>query len=175
MSPKDVLSCCKGVTAPESFAEFSADNIRDMFRVMMQLAVVMTFAAACPIVKVGRLAGQFAKPRSAPTETQDGVELPSYRGDIVNGMDFTAEARVADPSRLVQGYNQSAATLNLLRAFAHGGYADLHRVHGWNLGFVSRTRQGERYADLADRITEGPGLHGGLRHHRRIPCPPCTK
>ena len=150
----------QGGDCAESFAEFSADNIRDMFRVMMQMAVVMTFAAACPIVKVGRLAGQFAKPRSTPTETQDGVELPSYRGDIVNGMDFTAEARVADPSRLVQGYNQSAATLNLLRAFAHGGYADLHRVHGWNLGFVSRTRQGERYADLADRITEALGFMG---------------
>ena len=148
----------QGGDCAESFAEFSADNIRDMFRVLMQMAVVMTFAAACPVVKVSRLAGQFAKPRSAPTETQDGVELPSYRGDIVNGMDFTAEARVADPSRLVQGYNQSSATLNLLRAFAHGGYADLHRVHGWNLGFVSRTAQGERYADLADRITEALGF-----------------
>ena len=148
----------QGGDCAESFAEFSADNIRDMFRVLMQMAVVMTFAAACPIVKVGRLAGQFAKPRSAPTEAMDGTELPSYRGDIVNGMEFTPEARVPDPSRLVQGYNQSAATLNLLRAFAHGGYADLHRVHGWNLGFVSRTSQGARYADLADRITEALGF-----------------
>ena len=148
----------QGGDCAESFAEFSADNIRDMFRVLMQMAVVMTFAAACPIVKVGRLAGQFAKPRSAPTEALDGTELPSYRGDIVNGMDFTAEARMPDPARLLQGYNQSAATLNLLRAFAHGGYADLHRVHGWNLGFVSRTSQGARYADLADRITEALGF-----------------
>ena len=148
----------QGGDCAESFAEFSADNIRDMFRVLMQMAVVMTFAAACPIVKVGRLAGQFAKPRSAPTEALDGVELPSYRGDIVNGMEFTAEARVPDPARMLQGYNQSAATLNLLRAFAHGGYADLHRVHGWNLGFVSRTSQGARYADLADRITEALGF-----------------
>lgn len=148
----------QGGDCAESFAEFNADNIRDMFRVLMQMAVVMTFAAACPIVKVGRVAGQFAKPRSAPTESQDGVELPSYRGDIVNGMPFTPEARVADPKRLVQGYNQASATLNLLRAFAHGGYADLHRVHGWNLGFVARTAQGGRYADLADRITEALGF-----------------
>ena len=144
----------QGGDCAESFAEFSADNIRDMFRVLMQMAVVMTFAAACPIVKIGRLAGQFAKPRSAPTETQDGTELPSYRGDIVNGMEFTPEARAADPGRLLRSYHQSASTLNLLRAFAHGGYADLHRVHGWNLGFVSQTSQGARYADLADRITE---------------------
>ncbi len=144
----------QGGDCAESFAEFSADNIRDTFRVLMQMAVVMTFAAACPIIKVGRLAGQFAKPRSASTEVQDGVELPSYRGDIVNGMEFTTEARAADPSRLLQGYHQSSATLNLLRAVAHGGYADLRRVHGWNLDFVSRTAQGERYAGLADRITE---------------------
>jgi 3-deoxy-7-phosphoheptulonate synthase len=148
----------QGGDCAESFAEFNADNIRDMFRVLMQMAVVMTFAAACPVVKIGRLAGQFAKPRSAPTETQDGVELPSYRGDIINGMEFTNEARTADPARLLQGYHQSSSTLNLLRAFAHGGYADLHRVHGWNLGFVSRTPQGERYADLADRITEALGF-----------------
>ena len=144
----------QGGDCAESFAEFSADNIRDTFRVLMQMAVVMTFAAACPIVKVGRLAGQFAKPRSAPTETRGDLELPSYRGDTVNGMEFTAEARTADPDRLLRGYHQSSATLNLLRAFAHGGYADLRRVHGWNQGFVSRTAQGERYAGFADRITE---------------------
>jgi 3-deoxy-7-phosphoheptulonate synthase len=144
----------QGGDCAESFAEFSADNIRDTFRVLMQMAVVMTYAAACPIVKVGRLAGQFAKPRSTPTESVDGVELPSYRGDMVNGMDFTPLARAADPKRLIQGYNQSAATLNLIRAFAHGGYADLHRVHGWNLGFVARTAQGERYEDIADRISQ---------------------
>ena len=144
----------QGGDCAESFAEFSADNIRDTFRVLMQMAVVMTFAAACPIVKVGRLAGQFAKPRSAPTETRGDLELPSYRGDTVNGMEFTAEARTADPDRLLRGYHQSSATLNLLRAFAHGGYADLRRVHGWNQGFVSHTAQGERYAGFADRITE---------------------
>ncbi len=148
----------QGGDCAESFAEFGADNIRDMFRLLMQMAAVMTFAAACPVVKVGRLAGQFAKPRSAPTEVREGVELPSYRGDIVNGMEFTAEARTADPARLLRGYHQSSATLNLLRAFARGGYADLRRVHGWNLGFVSRTAQGERYADLADRISEALGF-----------------
>ncbi len=126
----------QGGDCAESFAEFSANNIRDTFRVLLQMAVVLTFGAAMPVVKVGRMAGQFAKPRSAPTETIDGVELPSYRGDIINGMEFNAEARMPDPERMVQAYSQSAATLNLLRAFAQGGYADLHQVHRWNLGFV---------------------------------------
>ncbi|HYM30300.1 MAG TPA: 3-deoxy-7-phosphoheptulonate synthase class II [Candidatus Cybelea sp.] len=144
----------QGGDCAESFAEHSADNIRDMFRVLLQMAVVLTFAAACPVVKVGRLAGQFAKPRSAPTEVRDGVELPSYRGDIINDMEFTAEARRPDPNRLIQAYSQSAATLNLLRAFAQGGYADLHRVHGWNLGFLKSSPQGERFREMAGRITE---------------------
>src|SRR5207302_1020475 len=117
-------------------------------------AVVLTFGAACPIVKVGRLAGQFAKPRSSDTETQNGVSLPSYRGDIINGLDFDAAAREPDPQRMVQAYSQSAATLNLLRAFAQGGYADLHRVHAWNQDFVESSPQGERYRALADRLTE---------------------
>ncbi|TXH34157.1 MAG: 3-deoxy-7-phosphoheptulonate synthase class II [Rhodospirillaceae bacterium] len=144
----------QGGDCAESFAEFSANNIRDTFRVLLQMAVVLTFGAALPVVKVGRMAGQFAKPRSAPTESIDGVELPSYRGDIINGIDFTAEARVPDPERLVQSYNQSAATLNLLRAFAQGGFADLHKVHRWNLDFVADSPLGHRYKELADRLSE---------------------
>jgi len=144
----------QGGDCAESFAEFNANNIRDTFKVLLQMAVVLTFGAACPVVKVGRMAGQFAKPRSAPTEKIGEVELPSYRGDIVNGIDFTADARVPDPERLVQSYNQSAATLNLLRAFAQGGFADLHKVHRWNLDFVADSPQGHRYAELADRLNE---------------------
>jgi 3-deoxy-7-phosphoheptulonate synthase len=144
----------QGGDCAESFAEFHPDNIRDTFRVLLQMAVVLTYGAACPVVKVGRLAGQFAKPRSSDTETVDGVSLPSYRGDMINGMDFTEAARVPDPERLVQAYNQSAATLNLLRAFAQGGYADLHKVHQWTLGFVADSPQGERYRDLANRLDE---------------------
>ena len=144
----------QGGDCAESFAEFHPDTIRDTFRVLLQMAVVLTFGAACPVVKVGRMAGQFAKPRSSDTETRDGVTLPSYRGDNVNGMEFTAEARRPDPDRLVQGYNQSAATLNLLRAFAQGGYADLQKVHQWNLGFVADSPLGERYRDLANRLDE---------------------
>jgi 3-deoxy-7-phosphoheptulonate synthase len=144
----------QGGDCAESFAEHSADNIRDTFRVLMQMAVVMTYAGSSPVVKVGRMAGQFAKPRSGPTEKIDDVELPSYRGDMVNGMDFTAEDRKPDPDRLLQAYSQAAATLNLLRAFAQGGYADLHRVHGWNMGFVAGTAQGERYQEMADRISD---------------------
>ena len=144
----------QGGDCAESFAEFHPDNIRDTFRVLLQMAVVLTFGAACPVVKVGRMAGQFAKPRSSDTETRDGVTLPSYRGDNVNGMEFTAAARRPDPDRMVQGYNQSAATLNLLRAFAQGGYADLQKVHQWNLGFVADSPLGERYRDLANRLDE---------------------
>jgi len=144
----------QGGDCAESFAEFHPDNIRDTFRVLLQMAVILTFGAGLPIVKVGRLAGQFAKPRSAPTEIQNDVELPSYRGDMVNGMEFTQEARTPDPNRLLQVYNQSASTLNLLRAFAQGGYADLHKVHQWTLGFVADSSQAERYRDLADRIQE---------------------
>ncbi|MBL6932671.1 MAG: 3-deoxy-7-phosphoheptulonate synthase class II [Rhodospirillales bacterium] len=144
----------QGGDCAESFAEFHPDNIRDMFRVLLQMAVVLTYGAACPVVKVGRMAGQFAKPRSGDTETIDGVTLPSYRGDMINAMDFTPEARIPDPARLEQGYNQAAATLNLLRAFAQGGYADLHKVHQWNLSFVADSPSGERYRDLADRLDE---------------------
>jgi 3-deoxy-7-phosphoheptulonate synthase len=144
----------QGGDCAESFAEFSANNIRDTFRVLLQMAVVLTFGAALPVVKVGRMAGQFAKPRSAPTETIDGVELPSYRGDIVNGIEFDKSTRAPDPERLAQAYNQSAATLNLLRAFAQGGFADLHKVHRWNLDFVADSPLGHRYAEMADRLSE---------------------
>ncbi len=121
---------------------------------MLQMAIVLTYGAAVPIVKVGRVAGQFAKPRSADSETIDGVTLPSYRGDMINAMEFTPQAREPDPRRLIQAYNQSAATLNLLRAFSQGGYADLHQVHLWNLGFVADSPQGDRYRDLAERLNE---------------------
>ncbi len=144
----------QGGDCAESFAEFHPNNIRDTFRVMLQMAVVLTFGASCPVVKLGRMAGQFAKPRSAPTETQSGTELPSYRGDIVNGIEFDADARQPDPQRLLRAYNQAAATLNLLRAFAQGGFADLHKVHRWNLEYVSGSPQGERYEELAGRIDE---------------------
>ncbi|PPR26249.1 MAG: Phospho-2-dehydro-3-deoxyheptonate aldolase [Alphaproteobacteria bacterium MarineAlpha10_Bin1] len=144
----------QGGDCAESFAEFHADNIRDTFRVLLQMAVVLTYGAKCPVIKVGRLAGQFAKPRSADTETIDGVTLPAYRGDMVNGMAFEEAVRTPDPDRLMQAYSQSAVTLNLLRAFAQGGYADLHQVQRWNLGFVSESPLGERYKDLAGRLTE---------------------
>jgi len=144
----------QGGDCAESFAEHSADNIRDFFRVFLQMAVVMTFAAASPVVKVGRIAGQFAKPRSAPTEKRGDIELPSYRGDIINDVAFTPEARTPDPRRLIEAYRQSAATLNLLRAFATGGYANLENAHRWMLGFVKDSPQSHRYQELADRITE---------------------
>ncbi|WP_417318955.1 class II 3-deoxy-7-phosphoheptulonate synthase [Emcibacter sp.] len=144
----------QGGDCAESFAEFRADNIRDTFRVLMQMSVALTFAASCPVVKVGRMAGQFAKPRSADMEKQGDVELPSYRGDIINGIDFTPESRIPDPKRMLRAYSQAAATLNLLRAFAQGGYANLHKVHQWNLDFVSHSPAAERYQDMADRIDE---------------------
>ncbi|GLQ07020.1 class II 3-deoxy-7-phosphoheptulonate synthase [Sneathiella chinensis] len=142
----------QGGDCAESFSEFHPNNIRDTFKVLLQMAVVLTFGANRPVVKVGRLAGQFAKPRSSDTEVVDGVELPSYRGDIINGFDFTEEARVPDPKRMLTAYSQAASTLNLLRAFAQGGYADLHQVHRWNMGFVASRPQGERYKEMADRI-----------------------
>ena len=143
----------QGGDCAESFAEFSADSIRDTFRVMLQMAVVLTFGAKVPVIKVGRMAGQFAKPRSAPTEVVDGAELPSYRGDIINGFDFTPEARVPDPARLLQAYTQAAASLNLLRAFSTGGFADIHRVHSWTLGFAEADKA-ERYRELSNRIRD---------------------
>ncbi|MFN3233149.1 MAG: class II 3-deoxy-7-phosphoheptulonate synthase [Alphaproteobacteria bacterium] len=144
----------QGGDCAESFAEFHPDNIRDTFRVLLQMAVALTWAASCPVVKVGRMAGQFAKPRSSPVEEVNGVSLDSYKGDIINGMDFTESDRVPDPQRLLQAYSQSAATLNLIRAFAQGGFADLHRVHGWTQGFVANSPAGHRYQEMADRISE---------------------
>jgi 3-deoxy-7-phosphoheptulonate synthase len=144
----------QGGDCAESFKEFGADNIRDTFRLILQMAVVLTFAGGKPVVKVGRMAGQFGKPRSSPVEVKDGVELPSYRGDNINGMSFTPEDRIPDPQRLLKAYGQSASTLNLLRAFAHGGYADLHNVHRWTLGFVEGSPQGARYRALSEKISE---------------------
>jgi 3-deoxy-7-phosphoheptulonate synthase len=144
----------QGGDCAESFAEHSADNIRDFFRLFLQMAVVLTFAGGSPVVKIGRTAGQFAKPRSSDTETVDGVELPSYRGDIINDIAFTPESRIPDPRRQVEAYRQSAATLNLIRAFATGGYANLENAHRWMLGFVKDSPQSSRYRDVAERITE---------------------
>jgi len=142
----------QGGDCAESFAEFHPNNIRDTFRVILQMAVVMTYASKLPIVKLGRMAGQFAKPRSAPLEEQDGVSLPSYRGDIVNDIAFTEAGRVPDPQRMIKAYSQSAATLNLLRAFAQGGYANLHQVHSWTLDFMGRSPWAAQYQAVADRI-----------------------
>ena len=144
----------QGGDCAESFAEHHPDNIRDFFKVFLQMSVVLTYAAASPIVKLGRIAGQFAKPRSSDFETIDDVTLPSYRGDIINGMGFNADARLPDPNRQLKAYRQSAATLNLLRAFSQGGYADLEHVHQWTVGFLSDTEAGDRYSELADRISE---------------------
>ncbi|BBB30631.1 class II 3-deoxy-7-phosphoheptulonate synthase [Neptunomonas japonica] len=144
----------QGGDCAETFTEFNANKIRDTFKVLLQMAVVMTFAGSVPVIKVGRMAGQFAKPRSSDTETKDGVTLPTYRGDIINDNAFTSEARVPDPERLLKAYNQSAATLNLLRAFAQGGFADLHQVHRWNLGFVEQSPLGEKYQHMADQIDQ---------------------
>jgi 3-deoxy-7-phosphoheptulonate synthase len=143
----------QGGDCAESFAEFGADNIRDTFRVMLQMAVVLTYGAKVPVIKVGRMAGQFAKPRSAPNEVVNGVELPSYRGDIIHGFEPTAEARRPDPARMLQAYTQAAATLNLVRAFSTGGFADIHRVHAWTLGFAEHDKA-ERYRDVSNRISD---------------------
>ena len=144
----------QGGDCAESFAEFHPNNIRDTLRVLLQMAVVLTFAAGVPVVKVGRIAGQFAKPRSDDSETRCGVTLPSYRGDNINGIDFTPEARTPDPARLMEAYAQSAATLNLLRAFTNGGYADLHNVSRWMLGFIAGSPAGEQFKGLAHRVSE---------------------
>lgn len=144
----------QGGDCAESFADFNANRIRDTFKVLLQMAVVLTFAGNLPVVKVARMAGQYAKPRSADTETINDIELPSYRGDIINGINFTAEARQPNPQRMITAYNQSAATLNLLRAFAQGGLADLHQVHGWNLSYLKNNPQRDKYAQLAERLQE---------------------
>ena len=144
----------QGGDCAESFQDFTANIIRDSFRVLLQMAVVLTFGAGVPVVKMGRMAGQYAKPRSSDTETIGGETLPSYRGDIINGPGFDAASRVPDPARMETGYFQSAGTLNLLRAFATGGYSDLHEVHRWNLEFAARSPLAARYQDLASRIDE---------------------
>ncbi len=142
----------QGGDCAESFSDFSAPSIRDTFKVMLQMAVVMTFGGSCPVVKVARMAGQYAKPRSSDLETIDGVSLPSYRGDIINSFEFTEEARIPDPERMVKAYYQAASSLNLVRAFAQGGLADLHQVNRWNMSFVSANPLKERYQEMADRI-----------------------
>ena len=157
----------QGGDCAETFSEHGADPIRDFFRVFLQMAVVLTFAASRPVVKIGRIAGQFAKPRSADLENVDGIELPSYRGDIINDIAFTAGARTPDPHRMRKAYRQSAATLNLLRAFAQGGYADLERVHQWTLGFVADSPAGARYEELAEPHLRDAELHARVRHHLR--------
>lgn len=144
----------QGGDCAESFAEFNANKIRDTFRVLLQMAIVMTYSGSMPVVKVGRMAGQFAKPRSSDMETQGDVTLPSYRGDNINALDFSPESRKPDPQRMIKAYNQSSATLNLLRAFANGGYADLNKVHKWNLDFVEESPLGERYQELASHIDQ---------------------
>ncbi len=144
----------QGGDCAESFSDFNAANIRDTFKTILQMAVVLTYGGKCPVVKIARMAGQYAKPRSADLETIDGVSLPSYRGDIVNNFEFTEEARIPDPQRLMTAYHHSAATLNLLRAFAQGGLADLHQVNRWNMGFVAANPQKAKYQQLADKIQD---------------------
>ena len=138
----------------ESFAEFHPNYIRDTFRVIMQMAVVLSFASGVPVTKVGRLAGQFAKPRSSPIEEKNGIKLPSYLGDMINGIEFNENSRVPNPDRMLQAYNQAASTQNLLRAFAYGGYADLSTIQNWNLDFVKKSKQGSNFKIVADRISE---------------------
>ena len=142
----------QGGDCAESFAEFHPDNIRDTFKLMLQMSLVLTYSASLPVVKLGRIAGQFSKPRSSPIEVKDGVELPSYLGDNINGIEFSEKARVPDPKRLFKAYSQSAATLNLIRAFSHGGFADLKNVHTWNLGFIKKSPEAKRFKDLEDQI-----------------------
>ncbi len=142
----------QGGDCAESFAEFHPDNIRDTFKLMLQMSLVLTYSASLPVVKLGRIAGQFSKPRSAPTEVKDGIELPSYLGDNINGIEFSEKSRIPDPKRLFKAYSQSAATLNLIRAFSHGGFADLKKVHTWNLGFIKKSPETKRFKELEDQI-----------------------
>ena len=144
----------QGGDCAESFENFGAVNIRDMFKIMLQMAIVLTFAGGCPVVKIGRMAGQFAKPRSSDFEEFEGKTLPSYRGDIINGFEFNEKARIANPNRMLEAYYQSATTLNLLRAFAKGGLADLREVHHWNLGFLKKTKLNESYFDISEKISQ---------------------
>ena len=144
----------QGGDCAESFAEFHPDNIRDTFKVMLQMSLVLTYSASLPVVKLGRIAGQFSKPRSSPIEIKDGKELPTYLGDNINGIEFNEKARVPDPKRLFKAYSQSASTLNLIRAFSHGGFADLKKVHTWNLGFIKKSQQDKKFKELEDKIAD---------------------
>lgn len=156
----------------ESFAEFNPDNIRDTFKVILQMALILTFSATLPVVKVGRIAGQFSKPRSSPIEIKNGKELPSYLGDNINGIEFSEKARKPDPMRLFKAYSQSASTLNLLRAFSQGGYADLRKVHLWNLGFVNQSSQGKKFKEIEDKISDALSFMEACginpEHNRRL-------
>ncbi len=152
----------QGGDCAETFAEVTADNVRNKLRVLLQMSVVLTYAGSVPVVKLGRLAGQYAKPRSSDMETRDGVTLPAYRGDAVNGFDFTPESRIPDPTRLLDVYNASAATLNLVRAFVTGGYADLRQVHTWNTDFVRTSAAGQRYEALAAEIDKALGFMAAI-------------
>ena len=143
-----------GGDCAEAFGEFNVNHIRDTFRVILQMALIMTFGGSMPVIKIGRMAGQFAKPRSEPDEVRNGVSLPSYRGDIINGENFTPEDRIHNPYRMIEAYHQSAQTLNILRAFSQGGYADISRLHAWNLDFVEQTPSGSRYRELAGKVDE---------------------
>ncbi|ECO3840534.1 class II 3-deoxy-7-phosphoheptulonate synthase [Campylobacter jejuni] len=144
----------QGGDCAESFENFGAVNIRDMFKILLQMAIVLTFAGGCPVIKIGRIAGQFAKPRSSDFEELDGISLPSYRGDIINGFEFSEQARIPDPHRMLEAYYQSATTLNLLRGFAKGGLADLHEVHRWNLGFLKKSELHKQYTDISEKISQ---------------------
>ncbi|MBX2444732.1 3-deoxy-7-phosphoheptulonate synthase class II [Campylobacter jejuni] len=144
----------QGGDCAESFENFGAVNIRDMFKILLQMAIVLTFAGGCPVVKIGRIAGQFAKPRSSDFEELNGISLPSYRGDIINGFEFSEQARIPDPHRMLEAYYQSATTLNLLRGFAKGGLADLHEVHRWNLGFLKKSELHKQYTDISEKISQ---------------------
>ncbi|ELQ6719563.1 3-deoxy-7-phosphoheptulonate synthase class II [Campylobacter jejuni] len=144
----------QGGDCAESFENFGAVNIRDMFKILLQMAIVLTFAGGCPVIKIGRIAGQFAKPRSSDFEELDGISLPSYRGDIINGFEFSEQARIPDPHRMLEAYYQSAITLNLLRGFAKGGLADLHEVHRWNLGFLKKSELHKQYTDISEKIPQ---------------------
>jgi 3-deoxy-7-phosphoheptulonate synthase len=144
----------QGGDCAESFAEFHPDNIRDTFKLILQMSLVLTYSASLPVIKLGRIAGQFSKPRSAPTENIDGVELPSYLGDNINGIEFNKKSRIPDPKRLFKAYSQSASTLNLIRAFANGGFADLKMVHTWNLGFIKKSPEAKKFKELEDKISD---------------------
>ncbi|ENR2197168.1 3-deoxy-7-phosphoheptulonate synthase class II [Campylobacter jejuni] len=144
----------QGGDCAESFENFGAVNIRDMFKILLQMAIVLTFAGGCPVIKIGRIAGQFAKPRSSDFEELNGISLPSYRGDIINGFEFSEQARIPDPHRMLEAYYQSATTLNLLRGFAKGGLADLHGVHRWNLGFLKKSELHKQYTDISEKISQ---------------------